>query len=585
VTQPVTKGSLRSAEDLDRLIGRISGKGYKAYEDLRGGYDFGDFALFLERIQGDPFASPSRARVSVPAEVARFDPGLWRNQARLLALEDFLARAFSRAIRSEVRERRGMGSSGLIAIDAGGQEVLKRTALEIHEGGVEARFAVGLPAFGRRIDGEGAREMLLRAVPALVRRSLVAKSLDLEALGAHVRSIEDQQALRGALAGLGLVAFVADGSLLPRQSGVDPRPLKAADAVPFKSPPELAVKIPVPSGGEVSGMGIPRGITLIVGGGFHGKSTLLSALALGIYDHIPGDGRERVVSNPATVKIRAEDGRRVEKVDISPFIDGLPLGRPTRAFSTDNASGSTSQAANIMEALEAGAEVLLVDEDTSATNFMIRDARMQALIPKSCEPITPFVDRVVELKEDLGISTILVMGGSGDYLEVADQVIAMVEYEPRVLTSRARTIVAEIPTRRQREGPGRPLREAALRGRRPHPSSFDARRGRREVKISVKGLHTILYGTTAIELEGLEQLVDPSQTRAIGALIHALGERCSERSVSDLKELLEAVFEEIGRSGLRAVCGGFQDLAMPRLLEVGAAINRMRTLKVALEKK
>ncbi len=571
--------SLSSADDLARRISRISGKGYRAYEDLRGGYEFGNFQLFLEHIQGDPFASPSRARVLTPASVANFDPALWANGARLLGLEDFLARGFARAIGLEVRQRRGMGSSGLIAIDAGGQEILKRTAVSVVDGQVEARFALGLPAFGRRIDGEGAKMMLLRHVPAVVRRGLLSEALDRQALAKHVESVEDQEALRSALRSRGLVAFVADGSLLPRASGVDPRALMDPEAVRFKSPAELAVTLPVPNAGKITGMGLPEGITLIVGGGFHGKSTLLSALSMGIYNHIPGDGRERVVSDPATVKVRAEDGRRIEKVNISPFIDGLPLGKQTRAFSTDNASGSTSQAANIIEALELGARVLLIDEDTSATNFMIRDARMQALIPKQCEPITPFLDRIVELKEDCGVSTVLVMGGSGDYLEVADNVIAMMEYAPRVMTAAARQVVETLPTAREREGRVRPLKEAPTGGREPRKSGFDARRGRREVKISAKGLHTILYGTTSIDLSGLEQLVDPSQTRAIGSLIYAFGERCGQ-SRGTLKQLLDSLFEELEKKGLATVCGKFMDLAMPRLFEVGAAINRMRTLKV-----
>ena len=183
--------------------------------------------------------------------------------------------------------------------------------------------------------------------------------------------------------------------LLPRRSGVDDRPLEGGGVVPFRSPESLRVVLQAPNAGSVPGMGVPVGVTLVVGGGFHGKSTLLRALEAGVYNHRPGDGRERVVSDPDTVKVRAEDGRAVAGVDISAFIDGLPLGQDTHHFTTPNASGSTSQAATIVEALESGAHALLVDEDTSATNFMLRDRRMQSLVPKDAEPITPFQPRPV----------------------------------------------------------------------------------------------------------------------------------------------------------------------------------------------
>ena len=201
----------------------------------------------------------------------------------------------------------------------------------------------------------------------------------------------------------------------------------------------------LPNNGEITGMGIRKGVTLIVGGGYHGKSTLLNALEYGIYNHIPDDGREFVVTNADAVKIRAEDGRSIQSLNIDPFISNLPFDQDTTEFSTANASGSTSQAANILEALEVGASTLLLDEDTLATNFMIRDIRMKTLIAKEKEPITPFVEHVRSLYEEKGISTVIVMGGSGDYFSLADVVIGMIEYSPHDLTSQAHQIVKENP--------------------------------------------------------------------------------------------------------------------------------------------
>jgi predicted ABC-class ATPase len=324
-------------------------------------------------------------------------------------------------------------------------------------------------------------------------------------------------------------------------------------------------------------MGLPKGVTLIVGGGFHGKSTLLRAIELGIYSHVPGDGREYVVTDPGAVKIRAENGRFVEKVNISPFIRTLPLLRDTTRFSTDNASGSTSQAANIMEALELGARVLLLDEDTSATNFMIRDRRMQELVAQDHEPITSFIDKVRPLYQDYGVSTVLVMGGSGDYFEAADQVLWMSNYRPLVVTKKAREIAEKFPARRLPEG-GEHFGE--IFPRQPKEESFDPSLGRREVKIEAKGLPTLQYGDHFIDLSCLEQLVETGQVRALGRLIHRYESRFLLES-ANLREGLEKVFRELEEKGLDDLLPyKAGNLAKPRLLETAAAINRLRSLKI-----
>jgi predicted ABC-class ATPase len=314
-----------------------------------------------------------------------------------------------------------------------------------------------------------------------------------------------------------------------------------------------------------------------VGGGFHGKSTLLQAIERGVYNHLPGDGREWVVTGRKAVKVRAENGRNVQKVNIEPFIGQLPMAKETKGFSTENASGSTSQAANILEALEVGAKVLLVDEDTSATNFMIRDQRMQALVAKDKEPITPFVDKVRKLYEDLKVSSILVMGGSGDYFDVADTVIMMDNYVPQCVTQRAKEIAREQVSRRLNEG-GPSF--GAVTARKPLASSFDPRRGKGDLKIDAKGPATVLFGRTTIDLTCLEQLVDMSQTRAVGYLINYYARRYLDQS-ADLFEGLRMAFADLDEKGLDVLIPyKVGDLALPRIFEVAGAINRMRTLQV-----
>jgi predicted ABC-class ATPase len=386
-------------------------------------------------------------------------------------------------------------------------------------------------------------------------------------------TVEDQHALRGALDTAGLVAFVGNGASLPRRSGVDDRPLP--DAVVFESPPSLEVTLEAPNAGAVRGMGVPRGISLIVGGGYHGKSTLLRALETGIYDHVPGDGREQVVAVPGAVKIRAEDGRAVHSVDISPFISHLPGGHGTESFSTELASGSTSQATALVEALETGASCLLLDEDTSATNFMIRDRRMQELVAKTSEPITPFVDRIRELRDELGVSTLLVMGGSGDYFDHADLVIQMDSYRPLDVTDAARKIASGHVTGRQEE---RESELTAASPRRLELRSLDPERRPGRWKIQARGTDTLMFGRSEIDLRAVEQIEDPSQLRAIGWILGRLAEH--EADAQEPLALIRGMLDRLERGDWKWLSGRPDgDLAAPRAHEVMAAINRLRVAR------
>ncbi len=564
------------ATDLRNKLKRINGKGYKAYKEIRGNYDFDDFILSIDHVQGDPFASPSRVRVTVAQTRAKLPKDSFCNRSREIALRDFLTREFFHRIGRVSSGKKGSGKSGLISIDRPGQEILERTSAFVDEERIEVRFFVGLPAYGRRIASEEAITMFFREIPEIVRNSLFYSNLDSKKLYRHIETAEDADFLRNSLINLKLIAFIGDGSILPRASGIDPKPLSTGRVIPFKSPETLKVSIGLPNRGLVDGMGIPEGVTLIVGGGYHGKSTLLNAIQLGIYNHIPGDGRELVVTRENAIKIRAEDGRRVEKVNISPFINNLPFGRNTDSFSTEDASGSTSQAANIIEATEAGCDAILMDEDTSATNFMIRDHRMQELISKENEPITPFIDKVDLLYKDYGISTILVMGGSGDYFDVADRVIGMHEYLPEDLTEKAKSIAGKYSSERKREG-GNSF--GMVTERAPVSSSFNPGKGKREVKISAKSIHTIMFGMNIIDLSSHEQLVDISQTRAVGdAIYYATKYMDGKRSI---REVINMVTKEIKEKGLDIISPlPVGNYAIFRGIDLAFAINRLRTLKV-----
>ncbi|MCG6964088.1 MAG: ABC-ATPase domain-containing protein [Acidobacteria bacterium] len=550
---------------LEQLLLRIDGRGYKAYKELQGGrFEFPRMSLLVDHVQGDPYATPSRARAVVAWPAAALPEPALASPARRRATRDFLARAFRSAARGE-RD---------LTIEAGGQTVLERSACLLTAAGVELRFRVDLPAAGRRILGSRARDLLIERLPQIVAHAAEAGHLDLPALERHCAAVEDQEALRGMLADAGLVAFVGDGSRLPRASGVDDRPL--AGAVEFEAPSALRVTLRAPNAGTIAGLGLRRGITLVVGGGFHGKSTLLRAIENGVYDHIPNDGRECVVTDPAAVKIRAEDGRSINGVDISSFIGDLPYGRSTEDFTTDLASGSTSQAAAIQEALEAEAGVLLLDEDTSASNFMIRDRRMQALVDKAREPITPFLDRVRELRDTAGVSTILVMGGSGDYFDHANTVILMNAYRPLDVTARAREIANQLATGRREEHNG-DLHRPRPRRLDPKSLSPETKSGKR--RIQARGTDTLVFGRSEVDLRAVEQIVDSAQVRSMGWLLAHLA-RCPGETVAPLAPVRE-MLARLGGGEWDWLTGHPDgDLALPRLFEVTAALNRLRGVRL-----
>lgn len=562
------------SEDLGESLHALDGRSYGEYKCLaRRVWPVGAFALTIEHVQGDPFAAPSRVLVEVPAEVPALAAWAYTTRDQRRAAADFLHRALARVL----GRAGGQSGGGRIAIAGLGQEVLERSGFVVlPDGACRVRLTVGLPAAGRRILGRAAAEMLLVRLPEALLEAVAAGAFAVSALRRQVEVVEDQVALRADLDARGLIAFLADDALLPRVSGVDDRPL--ADGLRLRAPAALAVDFDAPHAGRLRGLGIRRGVTLVVGGGYHGKSTLLEALARSVYDHLPGDGREFCVTNEATACVRAEDGRAVHGVDLRPFIHDLPLGRSAADFSSEDASGSTSQAAAIVEVLEAGARVLLIDEDTAATNFMIRDARMRRLVPAGSEPITPFIDRVRQLADEQGVSSVLVVGGAGDYLDVADTVVRMETYEPADVGEQAAAVRAALPLGADAapQPPG-PWPQAVPRI--PSPASFDASRGARGERVRARSTRGIEFGREEIDLSLLAQLVDAGQCRWIGDQLLDLSRgRCD--GAASIEELLDGIEARLREGGIEAVIEpGCGDRAAARRFEVAAAINRLRTLR------
>ncbi|WP_431813661.1 ABC-ATPase domain-containing protein [Kocuria sp. cx-455] len=570
--------------DLAHVLKRLEGNSYGAYKQLKGEWRVGDFELIVDRVQSDPYAPPSLVRIRVPRRVAGIPGHLMNSAAQRIAAGDFLTRAFGRAAR-DLGPDGGKGSGGIFVVHVG-QEILQRSSVLIDHAAIEVRCEIALPAAGRRIKGRAAQRLLTEVLPSVVKRSLLFRNLDAAAFDRHVRGYLDAEHVRSQLAARALVAFVADGAVLPRASGHRDEPL-TDHAVPFESPDNLRVTLTLSDGTEVSGLGVPEGVTVIVGGGYHGKSTLLQALERGVYDHVPRDGRELVITRADAMAVRAEDGRAVRETDVTPFINNLPTGADTRRFSTTNASGSTSQAASITEAVESGATVLLLDEDTCATNLMVRDQRMRALVPGEREPITPFVDRVRALYRDKGVSTVLVTGGSGAFLDVADLVIAMDAYRASDVTARARQVSADIPSGEQtrpteifgelREHiPAATSKDDGARGVRAGGRGGE-RGGYREKPARGRGLGTIQRGREDVDVSALSQLVDPSQTEAIARLLDQIDRTADGRE--SLNELVDRLMTDVERDGLDVLAhhrGHPGHLALPRRQEVHAAYHRRR---------
>lgn len=569
---------MKTSEELRKNLRTIDHKSYPAYKSLAGSYSFGKYTLNIEHVQGDPFAAPSRLSVQISHKIACFPDSYYEAKWKKTALEDYLLRRFHKQADKFCFQAKGSGKSGIITVSRCGQEILERTACEITTGSVIVRFEAGFPANGRTINATELEKILFEFVPVCVEQSLFYENTPKKDLEKVIFLAEDQHFIREEMKKQDMVAFVADGSVLPRESGVSDRPLK--DGIPFSSPETMAVTLDLPHRGKVRGMGVKKGITLIVGGGYHGKSTLLKALERGVYDHISGDGREYVITEKSALKLRAEDGRKITNTDISLFINHLPNGKNTESFCTLDASGSTSQAANIIEGIEAGSKLFLIDEDTSATNFMVRDELMQKIVAREKEPITPFLERAKDLYEKAGISTILVVGSCGSYFYIADKIIQMDSYKALDITEETKEIIREYPAPAA-DAPGFRLpsgkRKIDLSGSVQKRKTYRGN-GYVEERLKIKrmGKTAFSIGKDNLDLRYVEQLVDEEQTQTLAYLLRYAKEHYGDEK-SDVKEVVKALETILKTKGLSGICDKENvpsGLAMPRVQEIFACFNR-----------
>lgn len=569
---------MKSSEELRNNLRSINRKSYPAYKSLGGSYNFGKYVLNIEHVQGDPFAAPSRLSVNVTHKLSKFPPEYYTSKWNKTALEDYLIRRFHKQTDKFCFQAKGSGKSGIITVSRCGQEILERSACEITNEGIIVRFEVGFPANGRTINATELEKILFDFIPVCVEQSLYYEKTPKAEIENVISLSEDQQYIREEIKKQNIVAFIADGSILPRESGVSDKPL--INGIPFKSPEQMAITLELPHNGSLRGMGIKKGITLIVGGGYHGKSTLLKALERGVYNHIAGDGREYVITDETALKLRAEDGRKITNTDISLFINHLPNGKNTKSFSTLDASGSTSQAANIVEGIEAGSKLLLIDEDTSATNFMVRDELMQRVVAREKEPITPFLERAKDLYEQAGISTILVVGSCGSYFYIADKVIQMDSYQAIDITDETQKIIENYSSpiisapeftlpngKRKINLSGTTQKRKTYRG-----NGYVEER----LKIKRMGKTAFSIGKENLDLRYLEQLVDEEQTQTLAYLLRYAKENYGE-SGEDIVSIVKKLEKILNTKGFSGICdkGNLPSgLAMPRVQEIFGCFNR-----------
>jgi predicted ABC-class ATPase len=583
---------------LYQKIRSLQGKNYGLYKSFADRtWDFGDFVLEFLHVQGDPYAPASRVMIKSSLQMLGF-PSEWGGSfERRLALSDYLYRRLSALVREKYPDR-----DAAVVFDTAGPEMLVRNALWVDNGELRACLQVRLPGDGRKIQAEAAAEILTMVLPDLVSAALYnsgeSKPEGVEPeLVEHYRVLAERKDILSQLEARNLCAFVPDGAVLPRASGLSELPMEGA--VPFTAPAEMAVTL-VANGREIRGMGIPKGITVISGGAFHGKSTLLQALTKAVYPHIPGDGREGIVISESAVRVGVEDGRSVRGTDLSQFVRDLPGGISTKNFTTACASGSTSEAANLMEAMEAGCDAFLIDEDSSAVNFLIRDVRVRKLLGDDREPLIPLTDRIREIKNR---SFILVAGACGDFLDLADNIIVMASYKAECARINGKNVATglnaddanaagDAVVAAAKVVPNLPAfvepecRDFAEYVKPLLPSLRPASAVERQVKVKISGDTLLQIGFLVSDTSKAGALVDKQQRFGAGFMLLNLCQNAASNNDSangesqkfaTIMERIHALCEKIKNVGFRNLPQGLsREMSLPRAIDIACVLYRLR---------
>ena len=554
----------KTQKDLEKQLTQINKKGYKTYQQLKNIYQYPTYTLHLDYIQKDPYAKPSKAHITIKQDTHKIPEKLYNTPPRKTALETIITQKFHQETLKHKYNHKAK-----ITIPHNNQEILIRNNIEITKEKLTIYFNIGLPANGRRINSQEAQKLLNSILPQIIKNTCNYQKYDKEYLLKTVITNEDATYIRNNLKQKKIVTFIANNSILPRKTGNNDKPLKTAK--PFKTPETLKQEYITNNNTKIIGMGIPEGITIIIGGGYHGKTTLLESIQNGVYNHIYQDGREYTITDKTATKIKAENGRNIEKVNINSFISNTPNNINTKQFTTNNASGSTSQATNLIEAIEAGSKLILIDEDTSATNFMIQDPLMQEIITTQKEPITPLTDQIQNIKKQ-NISIIIVTGGTSQYLKYADTIIQMDNYQAQDITQKVKKILTK---KKQNYKPIEKKLEYTTR--KPAKNCINPYKGRKKVTKN-KELNTILFGTEIIDIKDIEQLICHDQAQTISIILDYITKYIDSKT--SIKEIILQVDKDIQEKGLNILSKNNHSLVYVRPIDIAAAINRIRSLKI-----
>lgn len=561
--------------EFDSILRQIDGHQPSEYSKLAGDFDFTRFVLHninIPSFESEP--CESLFVIHVPQMIAGFPESIYDSPIRRTALEDYLTRKMDDAIQC-VSHRQASGLAECrISIARPGQEILPRSSMVIARDYVEARIMVRLPVVLGKIAADEARILFLDYLPEIVNSSLIYCYLNSKELLRFVSLMEDADTIRHDLQSRGMVSFAATGSKLNRHLGTD---LPSQDGARLEVASELEVEVSTPNAGRVRGLTIPVGVTLIIGDNYSGRSELINALAAGIYNHIPNDGREQVISVPDAVHIVAESGRSIQKVDISPFLLTSRTGESTKEFSSSCATPAESQMAGVTEALHVGAQALFFDESSSDPTFLAMDSRVTRLSDTWGGGMASLSDRARQIADDLRVSVVVgACACAAEFIPIADTILLIDNYRVVDITKKARELDLAKPTRFPRcdlPTPNDSYRWVI-------PSSLDPSLGREEAVIQTNGRLQLLFGRHIVDLSAVPQIADVHQTLAIGWLLyHAkLYHLDDSRTVSEILDLLD---KDLATDGMDAITRDLRgDLARPRRFEIAAALNRLNSLRV-----
>jgi predicted ABC-class ATPase len=570
---------MRDKKEFFGLLKELDGQPIESYQQIVGDYDFTRYVIKCHPFRVKDAEILPLFSIRVPQTIAEIPSVLIESPIRRTALEDYLLRAFS----AEVDKLASFDMTGLakrnIVVTSPEQKILPRNTILVTGEYVELRVAIQLPLQQTLVDGvvtyavDGVRmqEILFDELMESVVNSLLYCNMDAEDVELFVQSMDNADRLRQHLNASGQVAFLAEGSLLDRAELSDLPDYE--HAVPLGLADGLGEPVDTPYAGTVNGLVVPSGLTVILGEADGGRIELMDALAQGIYNHVNGDGREHCVTVPDAVEIISEPGRSVQNVDLSAF---YREDVSKQHFSSDWADSFDSQAASLMEALEAGSRVLLIDEQTSCPTFLGTDSRLDEVLGEPSH--ISLAARARQMVDELGIS--IVIAGSNlvaEYIPVADTVLQV----SQSVVSDVTAVTKELDVSPAAVAPSIQLSSLLSRLRWIMPSSIDPSIGHEDVFVKVDEDGLMQFGRIIMDAEDISQLVSLDQLRAIGLTFYYLKLRYVDEGYS-LREILDLVDRDISNEGLNALARDFcGNLARPRRYEVAAMLNRLPTFRVS----